>query len=70
MRIRMLTIMAGPDGIVHPGQEVDLAPERARELIDGGFAEAIARPEPEKAVKPKPETAAGPKVKKDVPRSI
>lgn len=41
MRIRMLTLMAGPEGIRSPGSVVELSPADAHALIDGGFAVAI-----------------------------
>lgn len=38
MKIRMKTLAAGADGVLQPGQEVDLPPEVARQYIAGGYA--------------------------------
>ena len=38
MRIQMVTLMAGPDGVLEPGQIADLPAAKAKALIDGGFA--------------------------------
>jgi len=38
MRLVAKTLMAGPDGVVQPGTEFDCDPERAKALLDGGFA--------------------------------
>ena len=40
MRVRMLTLMAGPEGIRSPGSVVDVPQADAVALIDGGFAES------------------------------
>lgn len=72
MRIRMTALMAGPDGVVFPGQVVDVSPEHAKSLMDGGFAVVAEKPQspqrqapestaidpPEKAVIPKASKAA------------
>ncbi len=41
MKVRMKTLMAGPDGVLQPGQVVDLPVEQAETLIAGGFAVAV-----------------------------
>ena len=41
MKIRMKSLMAGPDGIYHPGQEVEVADDLAKALIKAGYAEEI-----------------------------
>lgn len=41
MKIKMNTTYAGPDGAAHPGQIIDVPPERARALCDKKFAEAV-----------------------------
>lgn len=46
MKIKIKTIMAGPDGAFQPGDTPDLAKGVAQALVDGGFAEAIEMPEP------------------------
>lgn len=38
MRVRMLTLSAGPDGILYPGHSYDLGEDQARALVSGGFA--------------------------------
>lgn len=48
MRIRMLTLMAGPEGIRSPGSVVDLPPADAYALVEGGFA--VFAESPAKAV--------------------
>jgi len=58
MRVRMRTTMAGPERTVIAGKVADLPDAEARDLIKGGYAEAVgkaAAPE-----RPKPETAAAP----------
>jgi hypothetical protein len=51
MKIKMKTTSAGPDGIRMAGQIVDTDLKEAKELIDGGYAEAVEEPEDEE--KPK-----------------
>ncbi len=59
MRVRLKTVMAGPDGVFHAGSEIDAPIEVAEALISAGYAERLER-EPEtaafepasKAVKP------------------
>lgn len=60
MKIRMKTLAAGPDGILSPGQEVDLPADKARALIEGGYAEAVSKVRETAAVEP-PEQAVTPK---------
>ena len=38
MRIRMLSLSAGPDGILQAGHTYDLAEDQARVLVTGGYA--------------------------------
>lgn len=38
MKIRMKTLAAGADGVLQPGQEVDLPLEVAKQYIAGGYA--------------------------------
>ena len=49
MKIRMKTIMAGPDGVVLAGQIVDLPAAKAIELLNGGYAHAVDPPATETA---------------------
>jgi hypothetical protein len=64
MRIQMVTLLAGPDGVLQPGQIADLPAVQAKALIEGGFArpakegKALAPIETE-MIKP-PETAVPP----------
>jgi hypothetical protein len=43
MKIRLKTLMAGPDGVATPGSVIEASDDEARMLIDGGFAEAVQR---------------------------
>jgi len=54
MRVRMLTKMAGPRGVVEAGRIVDLPDHVAGPLLAGGYAEALAA---EEATIEAPETA-------------
>ena len=56
MKVKMLTLMAGPDGTFQPGQEIDVSAKQGKALIDGKFAERVERPK----TKAKPETATDP----------
>ena len=59
MKVFLLTLMAGPEGVVHPGAVIDVSIEEARELIAGGFAEPAGQAGKPEAVDPAPvETAA------------
>jgi hypothetical protein len=64
MKIKLMTLMAGPSGVFLPGTIVDLPDLEARQLILGRYAVPVD-PEPtpeaavlegpqEKAVKPRP----------------
>lgn len=48
MKVKMNSIMAGPDGCYAAGQVVNLPAEKAEALISGGFAVSL---EPEKKAK-------------------
>lgn len=43
MKIQMLTLQAGPDGVRQPGSVHDVPAAEAKELIDGGFAIPAAK---------------------------
>lgn len=43
MKVRMLTVSAGPEGVHQVGDEVTVGDEHGRELIDGRFAVNITR---------------------------
>jgi len=56
MRIRMRTTMAGPDGVVLVGKEVELPKKKAEGLIEAGYAEQVVEaPAPKKEEAKKPE---------------
>jgi len=40
-RVKMLTILCGPDLTAGPGQVVEVTEARAAALVDGGFAELV-----------------------------
>jgi len=48
MRVKILTLQAGPLGIRKPGDVVDLHPREAAALIDAHAAERVAEPAPPK----------------------
>ncbi len=59
MKIRLITLMAGPEGVFPPGSVIEVSPEEARALIAGGFAEPVNRPTGSAAAESPPvETAA------------
>jgi len=67
MKIRMKTTMAGPDGVVGIGKIADFDPEKARQLVDAGYAEWVDKPEriPETAaIEPAVEKAIKPPARK------
>ena len=41
MKIKMLTLQAGPDGVRKAGQSYDVPNKEANELIAGGYAVAV-----------------------------
>ncbi len=44
MRIRLKTLMAGPEGVSQPGSVIDIDPDQAARLIAAGHAEPLERP--------------------------
>lgn len=44
MRVRMLTLSAGPAGVVQPGAVVEVSDEEGRALIAGRYAELVEVP--------------------------
>lgn len=44
MKLKLLTLMAGPDGTYNAGQIVDMTEAQAKELIQGGYAVACEMP--------------------------
>lgn len=64
-RIKMLTLSAGPDGVMDPGKEYDVDDNTAKVLVQGRFAkytsilrQAIQPPPARKATKPKDDKKA------------
>lgn len=47
MKVRMITIMAGPTGGFQPGDTPDFEKAFATALVAGGYAEALESTEPE-----------------------
>jgi len=41
MKVRMLSLAAGPDGVLLPGAEVEIPDDPARALVAGGYAVAV-----------------------------
>lgn len=63
MKVKLRTTMAGPGGVVLAGQVTNLDPDRAKILIDAGYAEPIGpqrRQAPETATAEPPEAAVMP----------
>lgn len=60
MRIRMLTLAAGPWGSVQPGTELDLLRSEADMLIEGGYAVAVDVPAEDATAGPAEGATAGP----------
>lgn len=46
MKIRMLTLAAGPDGVLQAGKIAEVPEARARALIAGGYAVDVSPKEP------------------------
>lgn len=47
MKIKMLTLQAGPAGVRKPGVTYNVSDEEAKALIAGGYAEAVKKPQAE-----------------------
>lgn len=58
MKIRMKTLAAGPEGVLQPGQEVDVDDALAKEWIARGYAEEVETGLAEEASEAVRETAA------------
>ncbi len=59
MKIRLKTLMAGPEGVFPPGSVIEVSSEEARALIAGGYAEPVPNPDaPQAPELPVVETAA------------
>ena len=44
MRVKFLTVSAGPGGVIRPGDVIEVSEGEAKLLIDGGYAEALGKP--------------------------
>lgn len=44
MRVKFKTLSAGASGIIRPGEVVDVSETEYKQLIDGGYAEAVEEP--------------------------
>ncbi|GEM_PF-3465633 len=53
MRVRMKTLMCGPEGNHYPGDTPDFPEEQAKDLIKGGFAEKLGTASPSTGAKGK-----------------
>ena len=59
MKVRLKTLMAGPEGVFLPGSVIEVFHEEANALIAGGFAEPAGQAGKPEAVDPAPaQTAA------------
>jgi hypothetical protein len=52
MRVRLKTVMAGPDGVFHAGSVIEQPADVAEALIAAGYAERLERPVETAAVEP------------------
>jgi hypothetical protein len=52
MKVRLKTLMAGPEGVFQPGSVVDLDAEQAEALVSSGYAERLERPVETAAIEP------------------
>jgi hypothetical protein len=59
-KVRFITIDAGPGGVRHPGQVVDVSDEEAAALIAGKHAVYVEAPARETTAVRQPETATPP----------
>jgi hypothetical protein len=41
MKVRMKSLMCGPEGTFHRDKVYDFSPEEAKQLLSGGFAEKV-----------------------------
>jgi hypothetical protein len=57
MKIRLKTILAGPDFNGQPGEELNIPEEDAKLMIKGGYAEAVEGKEEEEEEKKETEDA-------------
>jgi hypothetical protein len=62
MKVRLKTLMAGPEGVFPPSSIIDLEVDEAAALVSGGYAEPLERPVETAAIEP------GTRAVKPVPR--
>jgi hypothetical protein len=41
MKVRYKTLAAGPGGVIRPGDEAEVTEQLGKQLVSGGYAEAI-----------------------------
>lgn len=58
MKVRLKTLMAGPEGVHPPGSVIEASNEEAEILIAGGYAESVSPAEQQPAETSQVETAA------------
>lgn len=44
VKVKLIAMSAGPEGVKYPGQVYDVSREEAKVLLDGGFAEKFDEP--------------------------
>ena len=52
MKIRLITLMAGPEGVFPPGSVIDPPREEAEALISAGYAERLEHPPETASIEP------------------
>ena len=50
MKVKMLTLMAGPEGTCYPGDSIEVTNDEAAGLISGGFAVSVKEESTDDAV--------------------
>ena len=48
MKVKMITLAAGPDGIIRPGNIIEVKVAEGKALIQGGYAVEINSPKKDK----------------------
>jgi len=52
MKVKLKTLMAGPEGVFAPGSVVELDVDQAKALVSGGYAEFLELPIETAAMEP------------------
>lgn len=47
MKVKMITMSAGPEGSMHPGKTYDVNQEEGQALVDGEYATLVSEPKPQ-----------------------